>query len=60
VHFTLIVDDFGIKYIGEEHTPHLKIALELGIRLHTHQQVGRQVLHWNHLGLGLKKYGVKK
>ena len=28
VHFTLVVDDFGIKYVGEEHLRHLITALE--------------------------------
>ncbi len=28
IQFTLVVDDFGIKYIGKEHAQHLKNALE--------------------------------
>ena len=28
VQFTLIVDNFGIKYVGEEHALHLKQRLE--------------------------------
>ena len=28
VHFTLVVDDFGIKYVGEEHVIHLKNTIE--------------------------------
>ena len=28
VQFTLVVDDFGLKYVGEEHAKHLKAALE--------------------------------
>ena len=28
VQFTLVVDDFGVKYVGEEHALHLKKALE--------------------------------
>ena len=28
VQFTLVVDNFGVKYIGEEHASHLKWALE--------------------------------
>ena len=28
VHFTLVVDDFGVKYVVEEHTLHLKQTLE--------------------------------
>ena len=26
--FTLVVDDFGIKFVGEEHANHLKQSLE--------------------------------
>ena len=26
--FTLIVDDFGVKYVGKEHALHLKATLE--------------------------------
>ena len=28
VQFTLVVDDFGVKYVGKEHTIHLKKTLE--------------------------------
>ena len=28
VQFTLVVDNFGVKYMGEEHAMHLKAALE--------------------------------
>ena len=28
VQFTLVVDDFGVKYIGREHALHLKATLE--------------------------------
>eukprot|EP00956_Cyclotella_meneghiniana_P036650 scaffold128493_cov64-Cyclotella_meneghiniana.AAC.1 len=28
IQFTLVVDDFGVKYVGEEHAQHLKKALE--------------------------------
>lgn len=28
VQFTLVVDDFGVKYVGEEHAKHLKDTLE--------------------------------
>jgi hypothetical protein len=26
--FSLVVDDFGIKYVGQEHTDHLKASIE--------------------------------
>ncbi len=28
IQFTLVVDNFGVKYVGEEHTQHLKNTLE--------------------------------
>ena len=28
IQFTLVVDDFGVKYVGQEHANHLKAALE--------------------------------
>jgi hypothetical protein len=28
IQFTLVVDDFGVKYVGEEHANHLKWALD--------------------------------
>ncbi len=28
IQFTLVVDDFGVKYVGEEHANHLKATLE--------------------------------
>ena len=28
INFTLVVDDFGVKYSGKEHALHLKAALE--------------------------------
>ena len=28
IQFTLIVDNFGVKYVGEEHKLHLKVASE--------------------------------
>jgi hypothetical protein len=28
IHFTLVVDDFGVKYMGKEHAQHLIDALE--------------------------------
>ena len=28
IQFTLVVDDFGVKYVGKEHALHLKATLE--------------------------------
>ncbi len=28
IQFTLVMDDFGVKYVGEEHAQHLKNTLE--------------------------------
>ena len=35
VWFTLVVDDFGIKYIGEEHAKHLLNALHSNFTIKT-------------------------
>ena len=29
VQFTLVVDDFGVKYVGDEHTIHLRNTIEV-------------------------------
>ncbi len=28
IQFTLVVDNFGVKYVGEEHAKHLQVTLE--------------------------------
>jgi hypothetical protein len=33
IQFTLVVDDFGVKYVGKEHAMHLKKVLELHYKL---------------------------
>jgi len=33
IQFTLVVDDFGVKYLGEEHAQHLKNTLEAHYKL---------------------------
>ena len=33
IQFSLVVDDFGIKYIGEEHAMHLKQVIEMHYKL---------------------------
>jgi hypothetical protein len=33
IQFTLVVDDFGVKYVGEEHAQHLKNTLEQHYKL---------------------------
>jgi hypothetical protein len=47
----LVVDDFGVKYVGEEHTNHLKRALEEHYKL-TCDWTGTQyigiTLDWNY------------
>ena len=32
INFTLVVDDFGVKYLGKDHAFHLKSALEKNTR----------------------------
>ena len=35
IQFSLVVDDFGVKYVGEEHALHLKAALEENYKVTT-------------------------
>jgi hypothetical protein len=51
IQFTLVVDDFGVKYVGEEHPRHLKKVLKMHYKL-TCDWTCMQ-LHWNNFGLGL-------
>ena len=36
IKFTLVVDDFGVKYLGKEHNLHLKAALEKKYKVTTY------------------------
>jgi hypothetical protein len=51
IQFTLVVDNFGVKYISEEHANHLKRALAKNYKL-TCDWTGTQyigiTLHWNY------------
>jgi hypothetical protein len=51
IQFTLVVDNFGIKYVGEEHARHLKKVLEMHNKFD--MQLDGHALHWNDFGLGL-------
>ena len=35
IQFMLVVDDFGVKYVGEEHALHLKKAIECDYKVTT-------------------------
>ena len=51
VQFTLVVDDFGIKYVGKEHALHLKQALEQDYTVTTEWKGGRYIgitLDWDY------------
>ena len=51
VQFTLVVDDFGVKYVGEEHALHLKAALEEDYSLTTEWDGKRYIgitLDWDY------------
>ena len=49
INFTLVVDDFGVKYLGKEHALHLKAALK---KKGNHILV-REVVHWDSTKMGL-------
>ena len=51
VQFTLVVDDFGVKYVGEEHALHLKEALEQDYTVTTEWEGRRYIgitLDWDY------------
>jgi hypothetical protein len=51
IQFTLVVDDFGVKYIGQEHAHHLKNTLEEHYKLTcdwTETQYIRITLDWDY------------
>ena len=50
IQFTLVVDDFGVKYVGEEHALHLKKALEGDYKVTTDRTGARYIsitLDWD-------------
>ena len=51
IQFTLVVDDFGVKYVGEEHALHLKKALESDYKVTTDWTGARYIgitLDWDY------------
>ena len=51
VQFTLVVDDFGVKYVGEEHALHLKETLEQNYKVTTDWTGNRYIgitLDWDY------------
>ena len=49
--FTLVVDDFGVKYVGEEHVLHLKQTLENDYSVTTEWEGKRYIgitLNWDY------------
>ena len=49
--FTLVVDDFGVKYVGEEHAQHLKNTLEENYTVTTEWEGTRYIgitLDWDY------------
>ncbi|KAL7535731.1 hypothetical protein ACHAXR_006701 [Thalassiosira sp. AJA248-18] len=51
IQFTLVVNDFGVKYIGKEHAIHLKGTLEHHYKV-TNDWTGK--IHRHHSRLGLQ------
>ena len=51
IQFTLVVDNFGVKYVGEEHALHLKQTLEENYKVTTEWDVTRYIrirLDWDY------------
>ena len=51
INFTLVVDYFGVKYLGKEHALNLKSALE--IKIQSNHRLGRKVVHWDITKVGI-------
>ena len=51
ISFTLVVDNFGVKYVGEEHVKHLMNCLRESYNI-THKWKGK--IYWHHTWLGLR------
>ena len=49
INFTLLVDDFGVKYLGKEHALHLKSAMQ---KIQGNHRLGREVLNWDSTKVG--------
>ena len=49
INFTLVVDDFGVKYSGKEHALHMKAALK---KIQGNHRLGREVAHWDSTKVG--------
>ena len=51
IQFTLVVDDFGVKYVGQEHANHLKKVLEQHYKVTADWNGGRYIgihLRWDY------------
>ena len=53
IQFTLVVDDFGVKYVGEEHALHLNENHQEGLQ--NDDGLDRPTIHRNHHRLGLRQ-----
>ena len=52
IQFSLVVDDFGVKYVGEEHAQHLKSVLEEHYKVTTDWTGSRYIgltLDWDYV-----------
>jgi hypothetical protein len=53
IQFSLVLDDFGVKYVGKEHAQHLKNPLKEHYKL-TFDWTGKLYI-WYNIGLGLQQ-----
>ena len=51
ISFALVVDDFGVKYVGEEHAEHLLQALSKYYVVDENEKRGQVLWHYHRLGL---------
>ena len=48
--FCLVVDDFGVEYVGKQHAEHLETILK---KSEYHRRLGRQEVCWHRFKMGL-------
>ena len=58
ISFTLVVDDFGVKYVGQEHADHLIASIRSTYKKLTEDWTGslycRITLDWDYIGITVK------
>ena len=59
IQFTLVVDDFGVKYVGKENADHLISCIKEHYKISEDWDLGRRKILRSHHGLGLQQSPCK-